>query len=373
MLVHLKCPQCGAPLEMEESKGLVFCEYCGCKMINTNKKTAASPPPRAASPPPPPPPQNYPTAYVEVTGKKPRNKKRRIIVLVILVVYISFIVYIINAGSKINPASSSAASMPASAQQGPAVYTESQVVERGGPNEYIKRGNDFYLLAEQQDFARNGALLYYHNSAGAPPPILELQPGDELVIVNEGTFIENKELYGPYVDTGAYTIGMAVSENGFAPLRRLQNSSTILMGDAERVFSNAKLEDMLAKIQNDELFTINDAPFGPDTLVVANPDGYISREYGQAVALGFAIGTQYHQLSVKADVKVYRYLTYQHTQSEVTLAKNKGGYSITTGFCTAQTTPGIYYISRNNSAYFFMVPNPPATAGSLQGATSVSA
>lgn len=33
MLIHLKCPQCHAPLQLEEGSTVLECEYCGSRMI----------------------------------------------------------------------------------------------------------------------------------------------------------------------------------------------------------------------------------------------------------------------------------------------------------------------------------------------------
>lgn len=35
-LVACKCPQCGADLEFDESREIMFCQYCGSKILKTN-------------------------------------------------------------------------------------------------------------------------------------------------------------------------------------------------------------------------------------------------------------------------------------------------------------------------------------------------
>lgn len=35
-LVACKCPQCGADLEFDESRDMMFCQYCGSKILKTN-------------------------------------------------------------------------------------------------------------------------------------------------------------------------------------------------------------------------------------------------------------------------------------------------------------------------------------------------
>lgn len=32
-LVHLRCPDCGADLEVDNSREFCFCQYCGAKII----------------------------------------------------------------------------------------------------------------------------------------------------------------------------------------------------------------------------------------------------------------------------------------------------------------------------------------------------
>lgn len=383
MLIHLKCPQCGAPVEIEENREVVFCEYCGSKMLNTYKKPTPPKASTAVNPPvynntQAPPAQKQRTVYVEAPGRKRHSKEKRakignIAAMLVMVLWGLIIMSAIKAGSASAAASSS---LPGSAvPQGPLVFTESQVVERGPNNVYIRRGDDFYLVAEQQNFGSNGNLLYYCDGTANPPPLVEVQPGDELVIMYRDRYITSRDIYGPYIDTGAYTVGVKISKDGLDNLKQMNNQTNILMGDAEKVFAEKELKNNISKIQNDELFTINGAPFGPDTLVVPNPDayspdGYLRQEYGQTVAFEFAIGTQFYQRNIKADVKVYQYLDYDAHHNKIDLAKDKNGYSITTGFAGAETAPGIYYFEMNNNFYFYQVASSPAAdASSLPGSS----
>ena len=32
-LIAVKCPQCGADLQIEEDQKICFCEYCGCRIL----------------------------------------------------------------------------------------------------------------------------------------------------------------------------------------------------------------------------------------------------------------------------------------------------------------------------------------------------
>lgn len=38
-LMELKCPRCGAELEAEEDREVLFCQYCGAKIILTDENT----------------------------------------------------------------------------------------------------------------------------------------------------------------------------------------------------------------------------------------------------------------------------------------------------------------------------------------------
>lgn len=38
-LMELKCPRCGAELEAEEDREILFCQYCGAKIILTDENT----------------------------------------------------------------------------------------------------------------------------------------------------------------------------------------------------------------------------------------------------------------------------------------------------------------------------------------------
>ena len=38
MLVKMKCPQCGAPMEIDDQQEQAFCSYCGTKVANLKEK-----------------------------------------------------------------------------------------------------------------------------------------------------------------------------------------------------------------------------------------------------------------------------------------------------------------------------------------------
>lgn len=38
MLVKMICPQCGATLDMDDSREFIFCRFCGTKILNTAQK-----------------------------------------------------------------------------------------------------------------------------------------------------------------------------------------------------------------------------------------------------------------------------------------------------------------------------------------------
>ena len=42
VLVKMECPQCGAPLEMDESATHIFCKYCGTKIENIAQRVEIS-------------------------------------------------------------------------------------------------------------------------------------------------------------------------------------------------------------------------------------------------------------------------------------------------------------------------------------------
>lgn len=42
MLVVLKCPSCGADLEVDNSRDVYFCQFCGTKIINQTEKVQVS-------------------------------------------------------------------------------------------------------------------------------------------------------------------------------------------------------------------------------------------------------------------------------------------------------------------------------------------
>ena len=42
MFVELKCPACGGACEIDESRELAFCQYCGTKMINDKASVSVS-------------------------------------------------------------------------------------------------------------------------------------------------------------------------------------------------------------------------------------------------------------------------------------------------------------------------------------------
>lgn len=38
-VLELKCPRCGADLNVEEDREILYCEYCGAKIILTDENT----------------------------------------------------------------------------------------------------------------------------------------------------------------------------------------------------------------------------------------------------------------------------------------------------------------------------------------------